>query len=132
MLILSQMAKQPDVVLSTTCLADTLHLTPPTVSKVLKILSDSQLVNSVRGADGGYHLAKAANTISLADIILAMEGDFGMTECCETANLCGLDALCTLRENWQKINGMVKGLLNTLTIADMLQPLTLQGLNNGK
>jgi FeS assembly SUF system regulator len=124
MLVMSQMAKVPDAVLSATCLAETLHLTPPTASKVLKMLSDANLVSSVRGADGGYHLARDASTISVADVIIAMEGGFAMTECCEGVGLCSIDSMCTMKENWLKINNMIQSMLAGLTIADMLKPLS--------
>lgn len=132
MLIMSQMAKEPDSVLSATYLAEVLHLTAPTVSKILKMLSDAGLVNSVRGAEGGYHLARPAVQITVVDIIAAMEGELAMTECCESTSLCVLDSMCTMRENWRKINNVVQSFLAKVTIVDMLEPLSLQGLSDGK
>jgi FeS assembly SUF system regulator len=130
-LIMSQMAKTPEAILSATSLAEALHLTSSTVSKILKMLAEAGLVNSVRGAEGGYLLSKPAVDISVAAIIVAMEGDVALTECCENGGLCTIDSLCALRENWQKINRMVSDMLSRLTIVDMLQPLS-QGLLNGK
>lgn len=132
LLIMSQMARHPDAVMSTTMLAELLHLTTPTVSKVLKMLSDAGLVSSIRGADGGYHLARAAHTITVADIIAAMEGELALTECCESRSLCSIDSICTLKENWLKINKMVHALLAQFTILDMLDPISLKGLVHGK
>lgn len=123
MLILSEMAKQPASVLSATALADRLHLTPPTVSKVLKMLSDAGLVSSLRGAEGGYLLARPASGITVADVIAAMEGDIAMTECCDDTNLCAIESMCAMRDNWRKINGMVRGLLSQYSILDMTSPL---------
>lgn len=128
MLILSQLAKESHAVLSATVLAEMLHLPLPTVSKVLKILADSELVNSVRGAEGGYHLARPAKDISIADVISAMEGEITMTECCESANLCTIESMCTMRENWRQINKMIHSFLAKLTISDMLLPLSLPGV----
>ena len=124
MLVMSQMAKAPDAILSATSLAEMLHLPATTASKVLKMLSDADLVSSVRGADGGYHLARDASSITVADVIVAMEGGIAMTECCEAAGLCAIDSLCTMRDNWFKINNMVQSMLAGLTIADMLKPLS--------
>lgn len=124
MLILSQMARVPHTVLSATSLAERLHLTTPTVSKILKILSEAGLVNSVRGAEGGYHLARSGADITVADIIAAMEGELAMTECCESTSLCAIDSMCTMRSNWRKINKMVHALLGRFTLIDMLEPLS--------
>ena len=132
MLILSQLAKESHAVLSATILAELLHLPLPTVSKVLKILGDGGLVNSVRGADGGYHLARAACDISIADVIAAMEGEITMTECCELAGICTIENMCTMRENWRQINAMIHSFLAKLTISDMLSPLILTGVANDK
>lgn len=124
MLILSHMAKAPDTVLSATSLAEHLHLSAHTVSKILKILNDANLVNSIRGAEGGYHLARDADKITVADVIAAMEGGISMTECCDSKPLCTIDSFCTMRSNWRKINKMVHALLTQYTIVDMTRPIT--------
>jgi FeS assembly SUF system regulator len=128
MLIMSHMAKQTDKVMSAANLADALHLTAPTVSKILKMLGDARLLDSVRGAEGGYHLAKPATQISVADVLAAMEGDLALTECCDTEGLCGIDTKCALKGNWRKINRLVHSLLSRVTIVDMVEPLSLEHL----
>ena len=124
MLIMSQLAKQPHVVLSASLLAEALHLSTPTVSKVLKMLGDAGLVASVRGSEGGYLLAKPAETVTVADVVVAIEGALAMTECCEQESGCCLAAHCGLKENWNKINKMVYNLLSQYSIMDMSQPLS--------
>lgn len=124
-LILSQMAREPAAVLSATYLADMLHLSSPTVSKILKILADAGLVSSTRGVDGGYRLTRSGAHITVADIIASMEGELAVTECCECTSRCTIDSLCSMQENWQKINQMVQALLARVTIIDMLEPLSL-------
>lgn len=132
LLILSEMAKCPTRLMSAAYLAETLHLTIPTVSKILKILAEATLVKSTRGAEGGYKLARSAAEINLAEVIAGMEGELALTECCETTNLCALGSMCTLQENWRKINTMVHALLAKFTILDMLEPLDKTGSNHGK
>lgn len=132
MLILSEMAKDAETILSAASLAEILHLPLPTVSKILKILCDANMVSSVRGAEGGYHLARPAGQITVAAIIAAMEGEFAMTECCESARTCVIESMCTMRDNWRKINNMVYALLDKLTILDMLTPLAIKRLVNDK
>jgi len=131
MVLVSHLARTQGVQSATT-LADEVHLSAATVSKILKILSEANLVKSVRGAEGGYLLAKPAAEISLVDIITAMEGEFAVTECCEMTNQCMLNTTCSLRENWRKINKVVQTMLSGLTILDMLEPLSLSRLTNGK
>lgn len=127
LLIMSQIAKEPQAILSATLLAETLHLGTPTVSKILKILSEANLVTSTRGAEGGYSLSRSPNDITVAEIIAAMEGEIAMTECSQNPGLCTIDSLCTLKENWLKINDTIKKFLNQVTLLDMQQPLKLAG-----
>jgi FeS assembly SUF system regulator len=122
MLILTQLARDPLALLSASVVADVLHLPAPTVSKILKMISDAELVTSVRGSEGGYRLAKPAQQITVMEVIAAMEGDLALTECCEFTGLCAIDHVCTMRENWRKINGMVQALLAGFTILDMIDP----------
>jgi FeS assembly SUF system regulator len=131
MLIMSQMAKEPHTILSATFLAEVLHLSAPTVSKILKMLNEASLVSSVRGAEGGYFLARPAKDITVADVVAAMEGKIAMTECCERTNLCGLDSLCSMRANWQKINQMIQALLSRFTILDMAGSISIFKIESG-
>lgn len=103
-------------------IAAAIHVPIPTVSKILKILTRGGLVVSLRGAKGGYLLARPAEQISLADIIHAMDGPIGMTECSVTPGLCAQESACAVRANWQRINHAVIGLLQGITLAQMIAP----------
>src|SRR5690625_7581563 len=85
-LVLIHMVNDPDRIYSDSELAQALGLGQPTVSKVLKLLNQSNIVVSTRGAHGGYSLARPANEISIAHIIDALDDQpFGLTECFATA-----------------------------------------------
>jgi len=118
-LILGEMALVPDAILSASSLADLIKLPLPTVSKILKILSEAQLVTSARGAIGGYRLARPAAQITLATVITIMEREIALTECCKMRGTCNLASSCTMQKNWQKINKLVLNLLAQWTILDM-------------
>src|SRR5690349_20359998 len=62
-------------------LAAVAHLPLPTVSKILKILAREGLLVPHRGAKGGFSLARAADEITIADVISALEGPIALTEC---------------------------------------------------
>ncbi|HRP75363.1 MAG TPA: SUF system Fe-S cluster assembly regulator [Rhodocyclaceae bacterium] len=125
-LIMTHMAGQPERLHSATDLAETLGLGLPTVSKVLKALGRHDLVTSLRGARGGYALARPARTISVADIIDALEDQpFGLTECSTTTGLCDLEANCRIRDNWLMINTVVRRALEEVSLAEMVSPAAL-------
>lgn len=118
--VMASMARDPQALHSAAGLAERLSIGAPTVSKVLKILAREGLVVSMRGARGGYKLPSAASAISVAQIIRAMDGPIGMTECSTTPGLCVQERHCTIRANWKRVNDI---------ILDVLQGITLEQLN---
>lgn len=131
--ILSYLAEDIAAVLSATRIAKDIRLSVPTVSKLLKILQEAGLVKSFRGTVGGYQLARLAEEITLADVVIAIEGDFGLTDCCSSQKICALDTGCGTKENWQIINRVILKALKQVTLHDMTHslrehPLSLQGI----
>lgn len=120
--VLTVLAAQPQAVLSAPELAELAGLEIPTVAKLLKPLAQARLVDGFRGANGGYRLARAAEDISLVEIVEAMEGPLGMTECSLHAGQCGIEHSCGVRANWRRINDVVADALREVTLAQMLAP----------
>ncbi len=104
-------------------IARNIRVAAPTVSKILKILARHGLVHSHRGVKGGYSLARSASEITMAEVISAMEGPFGLTECASNPGLCVQESSCSVRANWQKVNQAVRRALEGVTLAEMIQPL---------
>lgn len=120
--VMSVLADAGNDVLSAQVLAERAHLEIPTVSKLLKLLVHAGLVESFRGVNGGYRLARASAAISVAEIVVAIEGPIGMTECSVTAGLCDHEQHCGVRGNWQRINQAIADALASVTLADMIRP----------
>jgi len=110
-------------VLNAHALAESSHLELPTVSKVLKLLVKTGLVDSYRGANGGYSIERAALDISVAEIIAAIEGPIAMTECSVEEGLCAQEAICSLRGNWQRISVAIANAMASVSLAEMAQPV---------
>ena len=121
-LVMTCLAGAHDEVLRAQLLAERARLEVPTVSKVLKQLAAAGLVDSWRGASGGYRLARSASEITLADVVTAMEGPIGMTECYAHAGQCDLESHCGVRANWQKVSDVIRDALESVSLADMLAP----------
>ncbi|NUR22552.1 SUF system Fe-S cluster assembly regulator [Frateuria sp.] len=120
--VMTCIAAHPHDVLSTAQIAEETRLELPTVSKLLKSLGHAGLVESFRGVNGGYRLARPAPEISLAQIVEAMEGPIGMTEC-SVEGQCDREAQCGVRGSWRRISNVLDGALRAVSLADMLQPL---------
>jgi FeS assembly SUF system regulator len=118
--VLTVLASDPDAVLSASGLAERAGLEAPTVAKLLKPLAQAGLVEAFRGVNGGYRLARDAADISLVDILEAIEGPLGMTECSVHAGTCGIEQSCGARSNWRRINDVVAEALRGVSLADML------------
>lgn len=104
-------------------LAAETRLPLPTVSKILKTLTRSGIVQSHRGVKGGYRLTRAPEAISVAEIIAALDGPIAITDCTTgSAGLCELERLCPVSANWQRINRAVREALERVTLAEMAQP----------
>lgn len=119
--IMSYLALHPEQINSATEIAKAIHLSSPTVSKILKILSSSGLIKAFRGAGGGYQLARTIDSISVADIISAIEGNLALTECSISARTCELNSLCAIKHNWKAINKIIFKTLSRVTLKDMLR-----------
>jgi FeS assembly SUF system regulator len=95
----------------------------PTVSKILKALSRQGLLVSHRGVRGGYVLARPPGEITVAEIIRALEGPIGMTECAASGSgSCAKEPSCGVRANWRLISDAFSGALDTITLAEMTRP----------
>jgi FeS assembly SUF system regulator len=121
-LVLTVLASRAEAVHSAADLAERARLEAPTVSKVLKPLAHAGLVEAFRGVNGGYRLARPAESISLIEIVEAIEGPLGMTECSVHAGNCGIEDHCGVRANWRRINDVVTEALRGVTLAQMLSP----------
>lgn len=122
--IMNFIATEPEQVFSSAEVAKKTHLTTPTVSKVLKMLSEAKLVTSVRGNLGGYKVARAPQEITLIDIITAVDGHPAVSECSSLNKICTHDRACALKHNWQTVNQVFLSILQKVTLADMNKPLS--------
>lgn len=123
--MMTHMARQPERLHTATEVAVAVHLAAPTVVKLLKMLTHEGLLVSRRGAKGGYTLARRPAEISVAEVIVAIEGPIAFTECSGAEGMCVQERTCTIRGNWQRINQAVQQALEKVTLADMLLPVAI-------
>ncbi|KAF3977291.1 MAG: SUF system Fe-S cluster assembly regulator [Methylococcales symbiont of Iophon sp. n. MRB-2018] len=121
--ILSYMAKDHLKMHAALEIAQATGVTQPTVSKILKILLKANVLTSVRGAKGGYLLARAPENITVATVIAALEGPIALTECSVSHKNCEQVADCRVQGNWGIINQKILALLDAVTLADMILPI---------
>jgi FeS assembly SUF system regulator len=114
--VLASLAQDPSRHRAAAELADGIHLSRPTVSKVLKGLQRAGLVVSSRGAHGGYRLARRADMITATQILDVFEGPIAITECSGTASRCGIERQCRVGGGWQRVNSAIRRALDDVTL----------------
>jgi FeS assembly SUF system regulator len=102
-------------------IAERTHIGLPTVSKLLKELQHAGLVRSVRGAHGGYQLARPAASISAAEIIDAVEGPVALTECASGAGNCEIETTCLVGHGWQRISRAIRRALHEVSLEELVR-----------
>jgi len=117
--ILASMATDRSRLQNAGALAERTHIAAPTVSKLLKQLQRSGLVNSTRGTHGGYQLARAPEEISAATILDALEGPIALTECSSGAGQCCIEHTCSVGRTWQRLNLAIRRSLSEISLAQL-------------
>lgn len=120
--VLAFMARNPGAVFTAAEVAAATHLSGPTVSKLLKCFARARLLTSQRGALGGYALARPPEQITAVQIIDAVEGPVAITQCSLSHDRCGIEPVCGVGHNWQRISLAIRDALKTVTLAQLARP----------
>src|SRR5215467_12352111 len=123
-IVATHLAAFPDRQVTAATIAAETRLPQATVAKVLKALAHARLVTATRGASGGYRLARAAAAISVAEVVAAIDGDIGLTQCSVHVDECAHTDYCPTRPHWAAINRAVGEALSAVTLAEMISPYT--------
>lgn len=89
-------------------------------------LRDASLVTSTRGAHGGYELARPPASISMTEVLRALEGPLAPMLCAsedpEHATVCDRTTRCTVNLLWVRVRDAVAGALDSMTLEDLVPP----------
>jgi len=127
---LAKHATSAEHAISARALAEAYGLPGAMLANLLKQLHRAGLVHSTRGAGGGYYLARAADEITLADVVGAIEeGPVRVALCCEDEAseeaegeeclACRIERLCPIGGSIQSLNGHFVAILEGVTLADL-------------
>ncbi len=84
-------------------------------------LKAAGLINSSRGAHGGYILARPPEQISLGEVIRAVEGNLSLVECTAAPDVCHRVNFCVTRDIWNEMRNKMMETLESTTLQDMVQ-----------
>jgi Rrf2 family protein len=89
------------------------------MAKVLQRLVRTGLLTSHQGTRGGYTLSRSSATISVADVIQAIDGPFTVTSCSNEDNSCEQFGKCSIRDPLWRIRERILNALGTVSLAEM-------------
>jgi Rrf2 family protein len=88
---------------------------------LLAALKDAGLVRSIRGAHGGYELARAPAEIEVSDVMRATEGELSIVDCVSDKDACPRTEECEARRLWGALNEAMERVLDGLTLDDLAE-----------
>ena len=91
------------------------------LENILLELRRAEIVASQRGTDGGYHLAKPAAEVSLADVIRAVEGPIATVRGVRPEDVEYTGAATGLRDVWIELRASMRGVLEETSLADLVE-----------
>jgi FeS assembly SUF system regulator len=121
-IVATHLATHSDRQATAAAVAAATRLPQATVAKLLKALAHAGLVVATRGASGGYRLARQGTEISVAEVVAAIDGDIGMTQCSVHVDDCERTTYCPTRPHWAAINRAVGTALAAVTLDEMISP----------
>jgi Rrf2 family protein len=90
------------------------------LEQLMSLLRSAGFVRSIRGSKGGYILGRSPEQIRLDEVFRCLEGPVTTAECTENQDYCARSADCVAREVWVKVEEAIHGVLNGITLADLV------------
>ena len=94
------------------------------LEQLLLPLKSAGLVRAIRGANGGFELAKRPSEIRLLDIFSVAEGSTAPVECVDNATTCDRSSTCVTRDVWLEVKRVTDKVLESTTLQDLVEKQT--------
>ena len=104
------------------------------LEQLVKCLREHHLVESTRGAHGGYRLARPPNQIRMGEVVRALEGQIAPMICAtegEAAVICDRLDGCSTKYLWARVRDAITDALDSMTLADLAAATAPVGLGSG-
>ena len=91
------------------------------LEQLMRKLRSAGLIVSVRGAQGGYKLARPAYEISVGDVLRALEGSLEAVTCGGEDNSCQGADLCVTKFVWERINSSIRDTVDSIKLSQLVE-----------
>ena len=118
---MTHIARRADDLHTAASVAEATGVPLPSATKLLKLLAKHEILASQRGAHGGYMLKRRPADVSVADLIVAIDGPIALADCLQGEDsACGLEGFCSIRNPWQKVSDAIRVALEEVSLAEMI------------
>ncbi len=93
------------------------------LEQLMAKLKRAGIITGIRGAQGGYVLARPAEDITIGDVLRSLEGDLNAVDCpaAMDSGECSGSEQCAAKMVWKKINDVINQTVNSIRLSDLLQ-----------
>jgi Rrf2 family transcriptional regulator, cysteine metabolism repressor len=89
------------------------------LEQIFSLLRNGGIIKSLRGAQGGYSLARSPSLISVGDVLRAAEKSLSPVVCIEDPSSCGKSAECAARNTWCRLSSVISDTVDKMSIEDL-------------
>lgn len=115
-----QIAQAGDVPCKRKHIASEQDVSDSYLENILIMLKSDGIITTTRGVNGGYILGRDPSSITLLEIITALEGPLDLVDCVGNSDVCGRSLACTARSVWQELSASWNKILGGTTLKDLL------------
>lgn len=91
------------------------------ISRLIIALRRAGMVHSIRGAKGGFRLARDPGELTLLDIVEVMEGPLSIVDCARSPEQCERSRACATRGIWGRLNAEIRESMRKITLRDIIE-----------
>jgi len=113
--------KNTEKLISTRKVAEDMLIPTSFLAKIISQLSIAGLIHTSRGTHGGVSLAKPAGSITMHDIVTAIDGPIHLNECTRDDCVCIFGETCPIHEVWLEAETLLMAKLTNTTVAELLK-----------
>lgn len=105
--------------LSISQIAEKEEISSKFLSQIIIPLKGAGLIQSTRGAQGGYELTKSPEKITLLEVFRVLEGDCLLTECISDPDACRRSPICVAKEVWDDLSKTIETKLQSIDLDEL-------------
>lgn len=118
-------AESPDKLVGLNQIASSEGITPEYTASIITLLRNADLIESIRGKNGGYKLVKTPSEITLYSILSALSDKMFATSFCDShtgiKETCMHSEECSIRPVWNYVTGILDQLFHRISLAELMR-----------